>query len=105
MRILAFTGGAQWLAAYGVVAALGAVAASLAVALTVGLFRTIGAKRTRLVAQILAAVIGAAFVIGLQIVAIFSYGSLSRFAPLQSDWLATVAPAIDNWRSRRTIAS
>ena len=61
-------------------------------ALTVALFRTIGAKRTRLIAQIVAAVIGAAFVIGLQIAAIFSYGSLSRFAPLQSDWLIARAP-------------
>ena len=54
-------------------------AAALAVALTVALFRIIGPKRTRLVAQIVAAVIGAAFVIGLQVAAILSYGTLSRF--------------------------
>ena len=64
----------------------------LAVALTIALFRVIGAKRTRLVAQIVAAVIGAAFVIGLQIAAIFSAGSLSRFAALQSDWMLAHAP-------------
>ena len=63
-----------------VVAAMGAVATAAALALTIALFRIIGAKRTRLVAQIVAAVIGAAFVIGLQIAAIFSAGSLSRFA-------------------------
>src|SRR5208282_5783934 len=56
------------------------------------LFRMIGAKRTRLVAQVVAAVIGAAFVIGLQVAAILSYGNLSRFALLQSDWLLTRAP-------------
>ena len=55
-------------------------AAALAVALTVALFRLIGPKRTRLIAQIVAAVIGAAFVIGLQVAAILSYGTLSRFA-------------------------
>ena len=87
INVLAALGGARWLAAYGVVASMGMVAAALAVALTVALFRVIGPRRTRLIAQIVAAVIGAAFVIGLQIAAIVSYGSLSRFAPLQSDWV------------------
>ena len=90
--VLAALGGARWLAAYGVVAAMGAVATAAALALTIALFRLIGAKRTRLVAQIVAAVIGAAFVIGLQIAAIFSSGSLSRFAALQSDWMLSHAP-------------
>ena len=94
INMLAVLGGARWLAAYGVVAAMGLVAAALSVALTVGLFRLIGPKRTRLIAQIVAAVIGAMFVIGLQVVAILSYGSLSRFAPLQSHWLIVHAPDI-----------
>ena len=68
-------GGWHWLGAYGVIVAMGATATALAVALTVLLFRTIGPKRTRLVAQIVAAVIGAAFVIGLQVAAILSYGT------------------------------
>jgi ABC-2 type transport system permease protein len=92
INVLAFIGGARWLAAYGVVAAMGAVAAAFAVALTIALFRTIGPKRTRLIAQIVAAVIGASFVIGLQIAAILSYGSLSRFAPLQSETVILHAP-------------
>lgn len=92
INVLAVLGGARWLAAYGVVAAMGAVAAAFAVALTVALFRLIGPKRTRLIAQIVAAVIGASFVIGLQVVAILSYGSLSRIAPLQSEWLIANAP-------------
>jgi hypothetical protein len=41
-------------------------------------------ERTRLVAQIVAAVIGAAFVIGLQLAAIASNGTLSRYAVLAS---------------------
>ncbi|HET7849368.1 MAG TPA: permease [Pseudolabrys sp.] len=92
INMLAVFGGFRWLAAYGVVAAMGAVAAAAAVALTMALFRTIGARRTRLIAQIVAAVIGAAFVIGLQIAAILSFGTLSRFAPLQSEWLIAHAP-------------
>ena len=73
---------------------MGAVAAAFAVALTVALFRTIGPKRTRLVAQIVAAIIGASFVIGLQVAAILSYGSLSRIALLQSEWLIARAPDV-----------
>ena len=92
INVLAMRGGSRWLAAYGVVAAMGAVATAAALALTIALFRTVGAKRTRLIAQIVAAVIGAAFVIGLQIAAIFSSGSISRFAALQSDWMLTHAP-------------
>ena len=56
------------------------------------LFRLIGPRRTRLVAQILAAIIGAGFVIALQIAAILSYGTLSRFAVLTSDAAAGFAP-------------
>jgi hypothetical protein len=92
INVLAVLGGSRWLSAYGVVAAMGAVATAAALALTVALFRIIGAKRTRLIAQIVAAVIGAAFVILLQIAAIFSAGSLSRFAALQSNWMLSHAP-------------
>ena len=92
INVLAMRGGARWLAAYGVVAGMGAVATAAALALTIALFRLVGAKRTRLIAQIVAAVIGAAFVIGLQIAAIFSSGSISRFAALQSQWMLSHAP-------------
>jgi ABC-2 type transport system permease protein len=94
--VLALDGGPRWLAAYGAVAAMGAVAASLGVALTVALFRVIGPRRTRFVAQVVAAVIGAAFLIGLQIVAILSFGSLSRLAPMQSPWLIARVPGPDS---------
>lgn len=104
--VLAWFGGAGWLAAYAVVAALGAVATTMALALTIALFRTIGARRTRLIAQIVAAVIGAAFVIGLQVVAILSYGSLSRFTALQSDWVTAQAPGAGSlfwWPARAVL--
>jgi ABC-2 type transport system permease protein len=103
INVLALRGGAHWLAAYAVAGALGAIAAAVAVALTVALFRTIGPKRTRLIAQIVAAVIGAAFVIGLQMAAIVSYGTLSRTAVLSSDGVITHAPDPDSimwWPAR-----
>lgn len=90
--VLAWRGGARWLGAYAVAVALAMVAVAVAVGLTVALFRVLGAKRTRLIAQIVAAVIGAAFVIGLQFAAIQSYGSLSRLAILQSDRVLRLAP-------------
>jgi ABC-2 type transport system permease protein len=92
VNVLAALGGTRWLGAYGVVIAMGAVATAAALALTIALFRIIGAKRTRLIAQIVAAVIGAAFVIGLQVAAILSAGKLSRYAALQSDWMLRHAP-------------
>jgi ABC-2 type transport system permease protein len=101
--MLALRGGAHWLGAYPVAAAMGATAAAFAVALTVALFRLIGPKRTRLIAQIVAAVIGAGFVIGLQLGAIVSYGSLSRTAYLGSSSLVALAPGLDSplwWPAR-----
>jgi ABC-2 type transport system permease protein len=92
INVLVLFGGPHWLAGYGVVVALGATAAALALALSVALFRTIGPKRARLVAQIVAAVIGAAFVIGLQIAAVTSYGTISRTAVVESDALVAHAP-------------
>src|SRR6516164_3215647 len=90
--VLVISGGVRWFAAFGVVAAVGLSAAAFAIAITILLFRLIGPARTRLIAQILAAVIGAGFVIALQIAAILSYGTLSRFAVLTSDAAAAYAP-------------
>jgi ABC-2 type transport system permease protein len=89
-------GGARWLGAYGVVVAMGATASACAVALTVALFRLIGPKRTRLAAQIVAAVIAAVFIIGLQVAAILSNGTLSRMVFLESDTLVAMVPAVDS---------
>jgi ABC-2 type transport system permease protein len=90
--VLVFSGGIRWFAAYGVVVAIGLSAAAIAIAVTILLFRLIGPSRTRLAAQILAAIIGAGFVIALQVAAILSYGTLSRFAVLTSDAAAAYAP-------------
>jgi len=104
--VLVFGGGPRWLAVYGVVIAIGLSAAAVAIALTILLFRLIGPRRTRLVAQIVAAIIGAGFVIALQIAAILSYGTLSRFAILTSDAAAGFAPGLDSmlwWPARAAL--
>src|SRR2546421_5503845 len=78
-------GGARWLGAYGVVIAMGATAAAGAIAVTIALFRTIGPKRTRLAAQIVAAVIAAVVIFRFEGPAVLSHGSLSRMVFLESD--------------------
>jgi ABC-2 type transport system permease protein len=104
--VLVFGGGLRWLAVYGLVIAIGLTAAAVAITITILLFRTIGPQRTRLIAQIVAAVIGAGFVIALQIAAIMSYGTLSRFAVLTSDAAASFAPGPDSmlwWPARAAL--
>src|SRR4030088_1673503 len=104
--VLVIGGGVRWFAAYGVVVAVGLSAAAVAIAVTILLFRLIGPSRTRLVAQILAALIGAGFVIALQIAASLSYGTLSRFAVLTSDAAAAFAPDIESivwWPARAAL--
>src|SRR6187401_3137972 len=106
--VLVIGGGIRWFSAFGVVIAIGLSAAAVAIAITVLLFRLIGPSRTRLAAQILAAVIGAGFVIALQVAAILSYGTLSRFAVLTSDVAAAYAPDPDSpvwWPARAAIGN
>jgi ABC-2 type transport system permease protein len=97
INTLALNDGAHWLAAYGVLAALSALSTAIAVLVTLGLFNAIGPKRTRLVAQIIAAVVGAGFVIGIQAAAIFAYGNMSRFDLLQSHEVVAAAPDLSSW--------
>jgi ABC-2 type transport system permease protein len=104
--VLVIGGGMRWFSAYGVVVAIGLSAAAMAIAVTILLFRLIGPSRTRLVAQIVAAIIGAGFVIALQIAAIMSYGTLSRFAVLTSDAAAAFAPDLESivwWPARAAL--
>jgi ABC-2 type transport system permease protein len=105
INALAYSGGARWLGAYGVALAMGLAASAVAMALTVALFRMLGPRRTRLVAQIIAAVVGAFFVIGVQALAILSTNTLSRFAALQSDALKVLAPDAESplWWPARAI--
>ncbi|MDB5875737.1 MAG: permease, partial [Ramlibacter sp.] len=104
--VLVIGGGVRWFSAYGVVAAIGLSAAAVAIAVTIVLFHLIGPSRTRLAAQILAAIIGAGFVIALQVAAILSYGTLSRFTVLTSDAAAAFAPDMESllwWPARAAL--
>jgi ABC-2 type transport system permease protein len=92
INALALAGGARWLSAYGVLLALAAASTAFAVGLTVLLFRMLGARRTRFVAQVVAAIVGAVFVIGVQVVSIYAYGNLSRVDAFHSELALRLAP-------------
>jgi ABC-2 type transport system permease protein len=67
---------------------------------------TLGPKRTRFVAQVMAAVIGAACVIGLQLAAIQSLGTFSRTDVLGSSALVSLAPEAGSllyWPARAAV--
>jgi ABC-2 type transport system permease protein len=103
INIAAWFGGMRWLSAYAVVAALAMVAVAAAVTLTAALFRAVGPKRTRLGVQIVAAVIGASFVIGVQFAAILSLGAPSQIVFLQSEAVVRSVPDIGSalwWLAR-----
>jgi ABC-2 type transport system permease protein len=76
IHVLVWLGGARWFGGYVVAVALAINAAAVAIVVIVAMFHLLGAKRTRLISQIFAAVIGAAFAIALQFATIISYGSM-----------------------------
>ena len=96
INVLAAFQNPAWLFAYPVILSFGMMATSFAILLTMGLFAVIGPSRTRLIAQIVAAVVGAGFVIGIQLVAIATIGSISRFEFLQSEALLSAMPGIES---------
>jgi ABC-2 type transport system permease protein len=96
INVLAWRGGVHWLAGYGVLIAIAIASTALAVALTIILFKLLGPARTRLVAQIAAAVVGGMFVIGLQVAAMLSSGTLSRVVFLTSSSFLSHVPDIDS---------
>ncbi|MEO9228162.1 MAG: permease [Devosia sp.] len=95
--VLVLHDGAHWLMAYLVLAALSALATAIAVLTTVTLFRFAGPTRTRLIAQIIAAIVGAGFVIGIQAVAILHFGNMSsRFALFSDPQFVASTPALES---------
>jgi len=92
--------GAGWLLAYPVVVASGLFATACGLAITVGLFKLVGPRRTRMAAQITAAVLASALILGGQLAYLLSSparpaSALIAAAPMVSpaslDWL-TLAP-------------
>lgn len=96
INVLAYLDGAGWLAAYPVMLAMGTVATVFALSLTVLLFRIIGARRTRSIAQVASALVGAMFVIGIQLAAIVSMGTMSRMNFITSEFVRNFAPGPDS---------
>jgi ABC-2 type transport system permease protein len=97
VNVLAATDSPRWLAGYPLALVMGLTATAMAVLMTVALFHLAGPKRTRFIAQVLAAVMGAAFAIGIQMAGIISSGTLSRGALLHSPVLLAHAPGQDSW--------
>jgi ABC-2 type transport system permease protein len=95
--VLAVIDSPHWLAGYPLALAMGLTSTSIAVAMTVALFHLAGPKRTRLIAQVLAAIMGAAFAIGIQVAAIMNNGSLSRGALLHSPAVLARMPGPQSW--------
>jgi ABC-2 type transport system permease protein len=96
LDVLVVLDGPRWLLSYLALASLGALAAAVAVAITAAMFRLFGAARTRFIAQVVAAIIGAAFAITVQAAAILSFDDPSRLALLGSEWLVARAPPPDS---------
>ena len=103
INVQAWLGGVRWLCAYPVVMALSVLAVAVAILIVGALFSVIGAKRTRSISQIIAALIGAAFAIGLQFAAIVSFGTMAvpRFAVLDRLALGPDDPVL--WPARAVI--
>jgi len=66
-NMLALTRGVHWLALYPSLAAAGLFAAGIGILITLGLFKLVGPRRTRVLSQVLATIVGASFVLGLQV--------------------------------------
>ncbi len=82
---LAWIADARWLAIYPTLAAGGLFGTAIGLVLMLGLFRLVGPRRTRVVANVLATLIGASFAIGLQAYNIVTPATRVAF----SEWLAS----------------
>lgn len=88
--------GWRWAGAHGVAIALAAAASAFALIVTYGLFRLVGPRRTRTLAQVVGAVIGAATVIGTQVPLILKSGDLSRLGLLHDPAFLAALPTPDS---------
>ena len=106
--VLAWLGGPRFLMGYGVLVAMALSATAVAAGLVTLMFRLCGPARTRLAAQIVAAVLGAGFVVAIQVGAILSYGTLSRSLLLRSPRWIAAAPGLDSpvwWPARAALGA
>ena len=105
VNVLALFGGIHWYTALGVAIAAAAVNTGIALVLAAILFDTLGPKRTRFAAQVASAIVGSAFIIGVQAVAILSIGTLSPRDFFDSDLVLSRMPPPDSvlWIPARAV--
>ena len=96
INVLALLGGLRWFAALGVAVAIAVATAGVALVLAALLFDTLGPKRTRFAAQVASAIVGSAFIIGVQAAAILSIGTLSPRDFFDSDLVLSHMPPPDS---------
>ena len=97
INVLAVFSSPWWLSAYGLLLALGTTATAIALLVTIALFPNgLGPRRTRLVAQVVTAAVGAVFVIGVQVAAIVSTGSISRLTFIRSEEVVAFGPPVES---------
>lgn len=105
VNVLAYLGGLRWYMALGVAMSLATATAGLALALASLLFDLLGPKRTRFASQVASAIVGSAFIIGVQAVAITSMGTLSTQVLFDSELVRSHAPSVDSllWIPARAV--
>lgn len=105
INVLALFHSIYWLAAYPVILACGSVATAASLTIIIFMFKIFGAEKTRLISQIIAAVVGAGFIIGVQLAAIASMGSISRIEFFRSGLVTGLAPATESlvWIPARAV--
>jgi ABC-2 type transport system permease protein len=92
LNVMAWLEGPQWLLGYLALLSMSALATAISLVIAVMLFKTVGPKRTRSIAQIIAAVIGAGFAITMQLIAIAYFGSVSRLSVLTAPEVSQMLP-------------
>lgn len=96
INMAAVLDGPHWLVVYPVLLAMSAIATAVGLLITVAMFRTIGPKHTRFVAQVVAAVVGAMFLISTQVAGILYFHSYSRTAVFASETVIRWMPHVDS---------
>ena len=96
VNVLVWRDGAHWLMAYPVAFVMSGSVTALAVFITIGLFKTIGPRHTRLAAQIVSAIVGAALFVGIQTSLILSHGGPGNIAQSIADFLLALSGGGDS---------
>jgi ABC-2 type transport system permease protein len=105
INVLVLLGGLRWFGILGVAVGMAVAAAGIALVLAALLFDSLGPRRTRFAAQVASAIVGSAFIIGIQAVAILSIGTLSPRDFFDSDLVLNHMPGPDSalWIPARAV--